>query len=133
LINLPKETTLRKKNKLTLKDLLEIEPKLNDLKTFYSEKLYKALKTSILNSINFLVSSCGYQSALDEIYFLDNGSNDSTTNFTNHDDFIKYIRVKSTEDITRNYSSKDRPVSVSSALVDLTWNDEVKFETAFLK
>jgi hypothetical protein len=130
---LPKETTSRKKSKLTLKDLLEIEPKLNDLKKFYSEKLYKALNTSILNSINCLVSSCGYQSALDELYIHDNANNDSTATLKSPDDFIKYIRVKSTEDVTKNQSSKERPISVSSALADLTWNDEVKLENAFLK
>lgn len=132
LINLPKETISRKKSKLTLKDLLEIEPKLNDLKKFYSEKLYKALNTSVLNSINCLVSSCGYQSVLDDMYINDKINNDLTT-VKSPDDFIKYIRVKSTEDITRKHSSTERPVSVSSALVDLTWNDEVKLDNAFLK
>lgn len=129
LINLPKDITSKKKSKISLKDLLEIEPKLDDLKQFYSKKLYKALNSSILNSINCLVSSCGYQSALDNIYISKSDNIDKTKD---QDDILRYIRIKSTEDILRN-TKGDRPISVSSALEDLSWNNEVKLDNAFLK
>ena len=58
LIIWPKE--LKKKTRLSLGDLVRAEPKLNELKAFYSRRLYAAVAASVEDAIGQLVDSCSY-------------------------------------------------------------------------
>lgn len=111
----------KKKSKKTLKDMLDTEPKLANLKDFYSEKLYKAINESILKSLQFLAQACGYEI----VENLGNVKSDGP-------DSLYYMRLKSGDDLTRK-NSHIRPLSVSSVLRDTDWSDNHKLDKAFLK
>lgn len=112
---------LKKKTKTTLKEMLDSEPKLNALKTFYAEKLYAALNNSVLKSLKFLAQSCGFD------------MNGEQTNLNSENpDALKYMRLKSGDDLTRKNASK-RPLSVSAVLNETDWSETHKLDKAFLK
>lgn len=119
--SLKNSANLKKKTKITLKDMLDSEPRLAALKDFYSEKLYTAINNSILKSLQFLAQACGYE--LNE---------NSTNHNSDCSDALYYMRLKSGDDLTRKGSQK-RPLSVSSVLRDTDWSDNHKLDKAFLK
>ena len=120
----PKEMpNSRKKKKPNLKELIQLEPRLDLLKDFYSEKLYNAINLSVLNSLKYLAEGCGYLLDYEESLDYIDGSNEASN------DTLKYLRVKSTEDLTRPKNT-DRPLSVSSVLLKTSWKNEKELEEA---
>jgi hypothetical protein len=130
-------TAQHKKKKMFLKELLELEPKLLDLKRFYGNILYIGVYNSVWNSLKCLVESCGYE--LDNPdYFLDEtdeGDLDerrTTVSSLGPNDLVqKYMRVKSAEMVLSDHQR--RPVSVTTAILRTNWSDERKLSKAFLK
>jgi hypothetical protein len=129
IIILPKDYVLsRKKAKLNLKELIEIDFKLSYLKDFYAFQLYESFRTCVVESLRSLAEGCGYQidmieNVIDDIELFSNEKNDSNV------DVIEFLRIRSTE----NSSIHSRPVSVASAISKATWTIERKMESAFLK
>lgn len=121
IVSLNNSASSKKKSKITLKDMLDTEPKLANLKDFYSEKLYKAIADSILKSLQFLAQACGYE-------LTENSENVNSEG----PDALYYMRLKSGDDLTRK-SSQIRPLSVTSVLRDTDWSDNHKLDKAFLK
>lgn len=118
----------RKKKKPNLKELIQLEPRLDLLKDFYSEKLYNAMRLSVLSSLKYLAEGCGYLLDYEESLDYIEGSNEQSS------DTLKYLRVKSTEDLTRPKNSDQRPLSVSSVLLKTTWKNEQDLEnSSFLR
>jgi hypothetical protein len=119
----------RKKKKPNLRELIQMEPRLDLLKDFYSEKLYNAMRLSVLSSLKYLAEGCGYLLDFEESLDYIDGSKEQATN-----DTLKYLRVKSTEDLTRPKNSEQRPLSVSSVLLKTTWRNEQDLENlSFLR
>ena len=123
LIVLPKEApNSRKKKKPDLKELIQMEPRLDSLKDFYAERLYNAINVSVLNSLKYLAEGCGYLLDYeDSLDYVDTGNELSAES-------LKYLRVKSTEDLTRPKQSDQRPLSVSAVLMRTSWNNEQDVE-----
>ena len=65
------------------KSQIESHPKLAQLRIHYSDALYEAIKTSILNSLNNLAKSCGYQLDFYKLADAIFRNNSSAENFTN--------------------------------------------------
>ena len=135
----PKENpNSKKKSKLTLKELTTLDPKLNELIDFYAENLYMALNDCITNTLKCLAKSCGFQFEEDDSLGMSYAGRNTP------EDYLKYTRIKSGEQLARPRSSimrsisgggtdDQRSVSVSKILTKMTWSDERKFEEAFLK
>ncbi len=127
---MPKDyASARKKAKLNLKELIEIEPRLNNLKNFYAHRLYDAFRVCVLDSLCSLAEACGYQidtieNTIDDIELLQ-----SERSKSDEIDVVEYLRMKSSD----NSSAHSRPLSVSSMISKATWTIERKLEKAFLK
>lgn len=125
---LPKDYVSSKKlkGKLNFKELSEIEPRLTNLKDFYSHRLYESFRTCVLESLRILAEGCGFQLDLTDIEDISpelfpNEKKDPT-------DVLEFLRMKSAD----NSSIRSRSVSVSSVISKATWTVERKLETAFL-
>ena len=130
LVILPKDyNSSRKKAKLNLKELIEIEPRLNNLKDFYAHQLYDAFRTCVLDSLCSLAEGCGYQIDMIENVIDDIDLLQSERSKSDEVDVIEYLRMKSSD----NSSAHSRPLSVSSMISKATWTIERKLEKAFLK
>ncbi len=143
----------KKKTNFFLKELLESEPRLNDLKKFYSNILFIAIYNSVINSLKCLAQSCGFE--FENILNLLNNDNYNGSNFScytsqNSTELVqKYIRVKSADlfllnqqqNLNENLNkpnnandTSDRPISaVTSAILKSNWSDDRKLDDAFLK
>ena len=81
-----------------------------------------------LNSLKYLAEGCGY--LLD---YEDNDEYIENLNEPSHES-LKYLRVKSTEDLTRPKQADQRPLSVSTVLLKTSWNNDQDLEkSAFLR
>lgn len=146
----PKEATSRRKNKLTLKDLTEIEPKLKQIIDFYSHKLYDAITHSVMKSLRILAEGSGYKfdmidEVTDDYYYREDSMLNKTpmvesdelkedSSDTAKRNFLKIIRIKSsTTHVSSQENYTERAVSTLSTLSKATWSNERKFEESFLK
>lgn len=114
--------------------MIATEPKMNELKEFYSNHLYNAINQSVLSSLKCLAEACGFQieSTHDLNAEIDIKTDDS--------DSMKYIRLKTSDDLMRrksqassNENIDERAISVSSVLSKTQWVDERKLEQAYLQ
>lgn len=105
--------------------MLDSEPKLNELKKFYADKLYSALNSCVLNSLRCLAQACGYEPNANGTF--------SQVSTTGNSDALKFIRLKSADDLTRSNMPDQRPLSVSVVLDNTNWVNGKKLEKAFLK
>jgi hypothetical protein len=149
LIILPREQSnmSKKKARVSLKDLKELDPKFRFVQDFYSLKLYDALYTCITKSLKILAEGSGYKFEYEEIE-LDDLDEDHITSKSvvseyeilddeNDDNRRNYFidkRMKSSITHTSGLSAKsERPFSTVSVLSKATWTNERKFEDSFLK
>ena len=138
LVVLPRDQNAsRKRSRMTLREFIEIEPKLGHLKDFYSVKLYEAFCRSVQNSLNCLAEACGYSIEFEEDlpqnesiidFFGSQKQTEQASNSALNEATLKFIRLKSAEDV----KSELRPLSATSAICKATWSDERKLEDAYL-
>ena len=140
-----------KKAKMFLKELLELEPRMHDLKRFYANILYYAMYNCIWNSLKCLAESCGYELDNSNSFLEESGEdyeiashynqkNTSNQAGVSNDLMQKYMRVKSAElsvltlcnNKNNNQQKQNRPVSATTAILKSSWSDERKLAKAFL-
>ncbi len=131
-------TSHGKKKKIFLKELLELEPKLHDLKKFYANVLYVGIYNSVWNSLKCLAESCGYELDNPNSFLEENDNsvevadeNKTNSSFWPNDLVQRYMRVKSA-DVVMNDTQR-RPMSVTTAILKSSWVDDRKLTKAFLK
>lgn len=149
LVILPREQSnlSKKKSRLSLRDLKEIDPMFRFVQDFYSVKLYDALYTCITRSLKILAEGSGYQFEYEEIELEELNEDIITSksvvseyelleddNDDNRKNYFSDRRLKSSVTHTSGLSSKsERPFSTVSVLSKATWTNERKFENSFLK
>ena len=86
------------------KSLIESNPKLAELRVHYSDALYDAIKTSILNSLNNLAKSCGYQ--LDFHKYAESFFRNSSPSAENLSNDTEEIEIASRSGVTTEPNSR---------------------------
>jgi hypothetical protein len=141
LVIIPNEIkSSRKKNKLNFSDLIDLEPKIWKLKKFYGDRLYNAIHKGVLNSLNTLAISCGYELKFQDLiedkdtqsYMINFQTNEDVENANLSASSLKYIRINSSNSELKLNNEK-RPLSVASAISTASWNPERKLEDGLLK
>ena len=155
LVIVPKEgsNSTRRKSKLNIKDLMDLEPKLAFLKEYYSILLFDSFYSSVNKSLRILAESSGYKfdetmASLDELNndealkYLEQNLVEKSYDFENESDndrfrnvYLSTVRTKSAVSHISSHMDQrnDRPLSTVSALSRATWTSERKFDESYLK
>ena len=137
LVKFPKDyVSNRKRSKLSLNELIQVDPRLVQLKKFYATHLYNSLEISILISLNRLAEACGYK--LEMFYnqdddFLSRLFPSENSDLTEESFANEFVRIKSFDEMIVHSAKHGRRSSLTSTVSKATWTGERALSNAFLK
>ncbi len=136
LVIFPKDAS-RKKQRVSLKELVEADKRIFSLKIYYSQHLYDACERCILVSLNKLAEACGYKLQMvmnpDDEFVSKLFPDDNNISSLREDSFMSdLVRLKSFDDLIV-VSAKNRRTSLISTISKATWSEDRHLKDAFLK
>ena len=136
LVKFPKDyVSNRKRSKLSLNELIQVDPRLVQLKIFYATHLYNSLEISILISLNRLAEACGYK--LEMFYnqdddFLSRLFPSENSDLTEESFANEFVRMKSFDEMIVHSAKHGRHSFLTSTVSKATWTGERALSNAFL-
>lgn len=127
---------VKKKTRLSMKELVAMDTKINELRTFYAEKLYVSIRESVTDTLKLLAEACGFRIGA-EVYELDTDDKDTVVS----DDSTRFTRIRSGDVVPgqpllfRRLADDidNRAVSVTGDLSKSTWSNQRQLEQAYLQ